>query len=51
MGVDLYTGKYGMKLTKFGILVKKTTYLFPSKEIAIFPGGVGKFWKLQRVGG
>ena len=29
-----------MKLTKFGILVKKTTYLSLSKEIAIFPWGV-----------
>ena len=38
-----------MKLTKFSILVNKTTSLFTSiLEIAKFPGGVRKFWKFRR---
>ena len=40
-----------MKLTKFGILVNKTTSLFTSirdSNKKLFRGGVQKFWKLGR---
>ena len=43
-----------MKLTKFGILVNKTTSLFTSirdSNKKLFPGGVQKFWKLGRGAG
>ena len=41
-----------MKITKFGVLVNKTTSLFTSiRDSNISRGCMRKFWKLQRGGG
>ena len=40
-----------MKLTKFGILVNKTTSLFTSIRDSNISRGVQKLWKIQRGGG
>lgn len=37
-----------MKLAKFGILVNKTTYLFPSIRGSNISRGCGKIWKFHR---
>ena len=40
-----------MKLTKFGILVNKTTSLFTSIRDSNISRGVQKLWKFRRGGG